>query len=312
LQKKIAIVIPAYKGKFLSFTLQSLVAQTSLNFRVYIGDDNSPDNLLPIIESFNGKLDITFKRFAENVGRADLVAHWQRCIQLTGNEEWIWILPDDDVASPDCIESFLKGLDDDKLSERLYRFQTVHIDEQGEVVKELSECPPTESNVDFIVRKLRFERSSSIAEYIFSRKQYQGAGGLTSLPLGWGSDDLLWVALTQQHDIITLPAGKVALRQSSFNISNNRSDYTDQKFNAKYLFLKYLLDNETFIDKVTKQLSMEKFRKEIATHLFFEYRSYNIRFTPMKVVRYAAKNSSIIGGGFLKNIYRIIRYQLTT
>lgn len=44
MEEKIAIVIPAYKCRFLRQTLDSIVVQTCRSFTVYIGDDASPQN----------------------------------------------------------------------------------------------------------------------------------------------------------------------------------------------------------------------------------------------------------------------------
>ena len=40
---KIAIIIPAYKSRFLRQTLDSMAAQTCRDFAVYVGDDASPE-----------------------------------------------------------------------------------------------------------------------------------------------------------------------------------------------------------------------------------------------------------------------------
>lgn len=49
MEEKIAIVIPAYKCRFLRQTLDSIVVQTCRSFTVYIGDDASPQNLKEIV-----------------------------------------------------------------------------------------------------------------------------------------------------------------------------------------------------------------------------------------------------------------------
>lgn len=40
--KKLAIIIPAYKPRFLQETLDSIAKQNNHEFTVYIGDDASP------------------------------------------------------------------------------------------------------------------------------------------------------------------------------------------------------------------------------------------------------------------------------
>lgn len=306
----LAFVIPAYKGRFLKDTLNSLAGQTCGKFNVYIGDDASPDDLASIVEPYRQQLSLHYKKFETNLGKESLTAHWARVIDMVQGEKWIWLLPDDDMIGEDCVETFLQHASGDIEQERLYRFQSFHIDEDNKVIKKLPPCPPLETNVEFVIRKLRFERSSSVAEYIFSKKQYMLAGGFIQLPLAWGSDDFMWVRLAQKYPIITLPGGLVYLRQSSLNISNNKYDYTEQKFEAKYLFLKKLLSNALFMEKLEQSNSANEFRNAIKTHLFYEYKSYDFDFRNRNLFKYARLNKEVIGGGILKNIYRLIRHQL--
>ena len=80
MEKKVAVIIPAYKSRFLQQTLDSMVAQTNQDFTVYIGDDASPHDLKKIVSLYQGKLDIIYHRFEINLGKKDLPRHWERCI----------------------------------------------------------------------------------------------------------------------------------------------------------------------------------------------------------------------------------------
>lgn len=102
----LAFVIPTYRALYLRDTLNSLAEQTCQDFRVYIGNDASPDDIDAIVEEFREKLDIIYYRFEENLGGKDLVSHWQRCIDLCKDEEWICLFSDDDILEPKCVESF--------------------------------------------------------------------------------------------------------------------------------------------------------------------------------------------------------------
>lgn len=306
---QLAIIIPAYKATFLSKTLRSLAGQQVKDFHLYIGDDASPEAIAEIVKPFQHLLSITYLRFDTNEGAKDLTKHWKRCIDMTKGEPWIWLLPDDDVPTPECVAVFLKVASADKGNHKLYRFQTSHINGNGELLFETPICPPFESNAAFLLNKLQFKRSSSVAEYIFSKKKYEEVGGFTSLPLAWGSDDWLWIQLSQEDDIFTLPAGKVLLRQSNLNISANTDDYTQQKFEAKYRFFDLLFSNRPLLQKLEKQVSKRELKKLIAEHLFFEYKSYGIRFLNTHLLRYAKLNNHLLGGGIVKNIYRLLRHE---
>lgn len=57
--KKLAIVIPAYKGRFLKETLDSIAVQAHKDeFVLYIGDDASPERLDKIVESYQNKVNL--------------------------------------------------------------------------------------------------------------------------------------------------------------------------------------------------------------------------------------------------------------
>ena len=303
-------MIPAYRGKFLSQTLASLTLQSSQQFNVYIGNDNSPDDIESIVAPFRSKLAIVYEQFFNNLGGQNLTAHWKRCIEMTDNEEWLWLLPDDDTASPECVKAFLAAAEKDQNFNILYRFQTSHTDEENKLIKRNPVCPPKETNTDFILRKLRYQRNSSVAEYIFSKKQYTAEGGFKSLPLAWGSDDLLWVALSQENDIITLSEGEVYLRQSRYNISNSKT-VSGRKFKAKYMFLWALFSDNRLMQKMERAYGISTFKKAVSDHLFFEYKSHGISFLNKNLIRYAQKNNALLGGGFLKNIYRLLRHQFS-
>ena len=47
-------------------------------------------------------------KFQSNLGGNDLAKHWNRCLDLVENEEWIMILGDDDFLDDDVISEFCK------------------------------------------------------------------------------------------------------------------------------------------------------------------------------------------------------------
>lgn len=62
--KKLAIVIPAYKGRFLKETLDSIAVQAHKDeFVLYIGDDASPERLDKIVESYQNKVNLVYQKY---------------------------------------------------------------------------------------------------------------------------------------------------------------------------------------------------------------------------------------------------------
>jgi glycosyltransferase involved in cell wall biosynthesis len=130
--KKIAIIIPAFKPDFLQQTLESISSQTCKNFRVYIGDDNSPHNLQRIVSPYINQLDIIYHKFEDNMGKQDLTSHWDRCIKLS-HEPIIWLFSDDDIMPKDGIVRIMEALAIYGENKILFRFPLNVIDENNNI-----------------------------------------------------------------------------------------------------------------------------------------------------------------------------------
>jgi hypothetical protein len=59
----LTIIIAYYKLTFFEATLQSLVAQTSQDFKVYIGGDASPEDPAALLARFQDQFDFVYHRF---------------------------------------------------------------------------------------------------------------------------------------------------------------------------------------------------------------------------------------------------------
>ena len=133
MEEKIAIVIPAYKCRFLRQTLDSIVVQTCRSFTVYIGDDASPQNLKEIVSDYADKMNIVYRRFDTNLGGVDLPGHWDRCIALA-KEPVVWFFSDDDLMPQDGVERIIKALECYGTRHGMFRFPLAVIDENGKII----------------------------------------------------------------------------------------------------------------------------------------------------------------------------------
>lgn len=154
MEEKIAIVIPAYKCRFLRQTLDSIVVQTCRSFTVYIGDDASPQNLKEIVSDYADKMNIVYRRFDTNLGGVDLPGHWDRCIALA-KEPVVWFFSDDDLMPQDGVERIIKALECYGTRHGMFRFPLAVIDENGKIIHKnpsLQEYPV--SGYQFLLDKL--------------------------------------------------------------------------------------------------------------------------------------------------------------
>lgn len=223
---KLAIVIPAYKAKYLSETLDSIMSQTDKRFCVYIGDDCGPKNIGSIVSQYEGKFEYVFKRFEDNLGGRDLVAQWERCIDMTQGEEWIWLFSDDDYMDATCVEAFYNELEKGNVNTDLFRFN-LNITNNKEITG-------TPLFPKVITPKYLFQNKMSgkchvfAVEYIFSRKIYEQQGGFQFFDLAWHSDIATWMKFGV-NGIVTIPDSKVTWRSSGDNITTKKDDMLNKR-----------------------------------------------------------------------------------
>ena len=238
-QDTLAIIVPAYKGRFLSEAVKSILAQTDQRFRLYVCDDQSPENLQAIINPLIAGTNHLYHKFADNMGAVSLADQWSRCVRLT-SEPWVWVFSDDDVMEPECVAAFYAALEKYQPDTSVYRFNTLSVDENGRVIRVNQPHPQFESPIQFAYHRLRNERLSFAPEYLFARAAFDKAGGFLPLPAAWGSDDASWMIFSGDKPIVTIPTARIRWRNSADNISGQKSTGT-MKVDGALGYLQWLL-----------------------------------------------------------------------
>jgi len=244
MEKPLAIIIPAYKIDFLEHCLSSISNQTNKNFNLYIGNDSSTDNIDSLVDSYRNIIDLTYRRFDANLGSISLVKQWERCIELSRNEEWIWLFSDDDTMDIDCVENFL-CLEKQTEDCNIFRFSLQVINKNGEIER-MTKYPEEESVDQFILNRFSLKYDSAITNYIFKRENYNKFG-FKEFPLAWCSDDASIINFSNNKAIITIPNCNVQWRISSRNISStNNSLLQKQKVYSRLAYVEWLYTSKKF------------------------------------------------------------------
>ncbi|MDT0645310.1 glycosyltransferase [Zunongwangia sp. F260] len=282
----LAIVIPYYKKTFFRQTLESLANQTNKRFHVYIGNDGSPENPIELVNEFREKINLTYKKFDENLGSKSLIKQWERCIDLTKNEEWITIMGDDDVYENNVVEKFYKNLEfliKEKIS--VVRFATYIINEHNEVISKLFKHPVKEKATDFLIRKFKGGTRSTLSEYFFETAIVRKIK-FKDFPLAWSSDTLAVVEFSNNKNIYTINDTAVHFRISALNITGGEDSV--KKNEAWFKFYEYMLTiygskypielNNMLLDRLEKvQLNNKKtpLRWIKLFHLYWVFSQYS-------------------------------------
>lgn len=240
---ELAIVIPAYKIDFFRATLDSLAAQTCKDFTVYVGDDCSPNDFETIIAEYKDKLDIHYTRFEKNVGGINLVDQWNRCVELSQGEPWIWLFSDDDELEDNCVQLLLDEIKNNGEKYDVFHFDTIVIDDESKIVRFSHKYPIVLSGYEYYKKKMMTKIDSFVVENVFSRSSYERNHGFTHFDLAWGSDTASWVMFAGEMGIKTIPGAYVKWRKSEINITPNTSPQVlERKFKALLEFLQWAIN----------------------------------------------------------------------
>lgn len=243
MKNNVAIIIPYYKITFFEDCLNSLVNQTNKNFNVYIGNDNSPNDPKELIEKYSDQLQINYKKFDDNLGKDNLVLQWDRCINMSKQEEWIMILGDDDTLAPNVIEEFYKTTQGTEEKIELIRLASKLIDEKGETISKVYYNPELELAKDFFIRCQNGEARCSLTEHFFTRRCYD-KHGFKNFPVAFGSDNVAWLEFSEMGNVMGINNAIANIRISSENLSSIK----DRKLGFKrvegyYKYYRYIIEN---------------------------------------------------------------------
>jgi hypothetical protein len=297
----LAIVIPYYKYTFFEATLVSLSNQTDKRFKLYIGDDASPEIPSFLLEKYESVLNFDYKKFDTNIGETALVKQWERCVQMVDNEEWVMILGDDDTIGDNCVASFYAHITEvDQQKINVIRYATVVIDQNGEDLSGIYLHPTKEKGSDFLIRKFEGGTRSSLSEYVF-RKSIVQRIGFKSLPLGWHADLLAVLEFSDLTTIYTINSAVVYFRISGLNITS-RNDNLVQKNIASFQFYHYLLNEKSFFfDKNQKNILCKRLERTFLDNKKNVY--FWLLFTRLYMSNFYIKNYFVFISSMLKSIY---------
>lgn len=244
MKNQLAIVIPAYKTTYLDKALKSIASQTCKDFTLYIGDDCSPHDIKSIVDQYKSKISLIYKRFDANLGGKDLVAQWKRCIDMTQDEQYLWLFSDDDIMDADCVEMFYKTIKKYPNCGLLH-FNINKINQRSEVVASMERWPSYCSTKEYLDGKLGAKGFVSfVVEFIIKRDIYTQCGGFENFDMAWGSDFISWVKFSDMaNGIVTIDKARVSWRESNENISpDHRPETIYRKLISVILYTKWISD----------------------------------------------------------------------
>jgi len=128
----VSLVIPAFKGKYLQATLDSILLQDFLDYEIVVGDDCPTDEVLDIFRRFVDDNKINNFRYYKNESARGGGGNLSFCI---GQARGTYIKPvfDDDTLLPGMLSNFVRVLAENE-SVTVVGSRRILIDEQGETL----------------------------------------------------------------------------------------------------------------------------------------------------------------------------------
>lgn len=256
----LAIIIPFYKKKYFKKTLESLANQSDKNFYVYIGNDNSPEDIEDLLTEYTDKLNFNYKKFDQNLGANNLTLQWDRCIALSDKEEWIMVLGDDDVLDQKVVEKFYDHISKVETAQlKVIRFASQLIDEEENKTSTVYFNPIFEKAATSYIRTLKGKGRSTLSEHVFSRSAYE-RHGFKHFPVAFGSDNVAWLEFPDMGNIYSINSAFVSVRISKEHLSSRDDNgLRYQKREGIYLFNRYIIENyASFFAEDEKVLILKK------------------------------------------------------
>ena len=239
MKNKLAIVIPYYKIDFFEETIRSVASQKDKNFSLYIGNDNSPDDPLPIIKKYLKDDEYKYFYYEENLGGKNLALQWERILENV-KEEWFQILGDDDNLEPNFVQVFYDNYDKLKII-NLVKYKSIIVDDNNNITHNLTKNLKTGeySSAEFFIWKLEGKVNSSLSEHLFRTIELKKIG-FKKYPLAWHSDDYATLEITSAKNFFFISNSKVIIKEYKGSISGSKK-YRHLKNNASKSFNEDLL-----------------------------------------------------------------------
>lgn len=220
----ISFVLPAYKARFLSQAIDSILQQSISDWELIIVDDQSPEDLHSIVASYFDTR-IHYYRNERNLGGENLVRQWNYCITLASGD-WIVLAADDDVYAPTFCEECEKLIAKYPQVD-LIRSRVLQIDEESKPLWEDGVLSEFTNKYEYLHDWITAKAFTCIGNFMFRRSALLAMGGFMDFPCAFGSDIATPIALSV-NGVANTSEMLFSFRQSAQHLSADKSRFKEK------------------------------------------------------------------------------------
>lgn len=232
----VSFVLPAYKAKFLSQAIDSILNQSYANFELIIVDDASPENLEKIVDSYQDAR-IKYYRNEQNIGGVSLVKQWNFSIQYAKGE-YVILAADDDIYHTHFLERCL-ALADKYPDIELIRSGVEQIDEQNRLIGIDGVLPEHCSKYQFLYYWVKGTAFTCIGNYMFKTSALLQKKFI-DFPFAFCSDVASTIMMAEKG-VANTAEMLFQFRISSIHLSSNKN-HLKSKLEATTMFYNWLMN----------------------------------------------------------------------
>ena len=249
-----SFVLPAYKARFFKEAIDSILAQTYINFELIIVNDASPEDLDSIIKLYDDPR-IQYYVNKENIGGKDLVAQWNYSISYA-NGDYLILASDDDIYLPDFLER-MDVLVQKYPDVNVFRPRVQYINQEGSLSDISGICDERINALEYAYRLFLEDIGSGIAFFVFNTEKLRSMGGFVNFPMAWCADEAT-VLMMAKDGICIDKHCLFYFRISGINISSiNPYPIFKQKIKSQKMFYDYM---HTFLNTIPINSEIDKKR----------------------------------------------------
>lgn len=238
--KTFSIAIPAYKAKFLSECIDSILLQTYPFYELIIVDDDSPEFLERIIEKYDDSR-IKYYRNKKNCGALNVVDNWNICLSYATGE-FLILMGDDDKLEPDFLKEF-SFLIDKYPDLDIFHCRSCVINDKSEPQWITPSWPEYETIYENIWHRMKEYRHQFISDFVYRTSSLKSNGGFYKLPLAWASDDISAFIAMDNRGIAHTQKPLFLYRESPITITSSSNEcYKLDAINLEYVWYTKFLE----------------------------------------------------------------------
>lgn len=262
IQGLVSIAIPAYKRKWLSSAIESVLNQDYGNIELIIVDDHSPYNLKEVVEPYLADKRVSYYYNEKNIGKESVANNWNKCLEYVRGEFFV-LLCDDDVLMPDFVSELLCLVQKYPQCNIFHGRREFYYEEAG--TSELTESwPEYESFEEFVQAKAEGLRKHTITEFLY-RSSSIVKEKYVIFPVGYFSDDASILKIVKEGGIASSQEPVCKIRMSDEQISH-AGRHAVEKVRATLMYY------EWYIASVVPQKSLLDFKNAIDDWAYSFYR----------------------------------------